>query len=170
MFEKGAFVVHGSSGVCRVDAVGPLSGMGSGDKMYYTLVPVYTNGGKIFSPVDNTRIVLRPVLTKEQAEALLSRVRMLEELQVPDEKKREETYKQAFYSGQCENLVKMLKAIHTRGQQRLAQGKRATASDERYMRMAEDCLFGELAVSFGISREDAKEVFIRRFEPAEAGK
>ncbi len=163
MFEKGAYVVHGSNGVCRVESVGPLVGMGAGGKDYYTLTPLYSNGGKIFSPVDNMRIVMRPVLTKKEAQELLSRLSDLTELEVPDEKKREDAYKQAFYSGQCENLVRMLKAIHARGELRSAQGKRATASDERYMHMAEDCLFGELAVSFGISREEAKEEFVRRF-------
>jgi len=164
MFRKGAYVIHGSNGVCRVDDVGPLSGMGSGGKNYYTLTPVYSNGGKIFSPVDNVRIVLRPVLTKQEAEELLTHMDEIDELEVADEKRREEAYKQAFYSGECENLVSMLKAIHTRGELRSAQGKRATASDERYMHMAEDCLFGELAVSFGISREEAKDIFVSRFE------
>ena len=58
----------------------------------------------------------------------------------------------------------MLKAIHARGELRSSQGKRATASDERYMHMAEDCLFGELAISFGISREEAKDIFVQKFE------
>ncbi|MBO4626973.1 MAG: CarD family transcriptional regulator [Lachnospiraceae bacterium] len=164
MFRKGAYVIHGTNGVCRVDDIGPLRGMGAGDKDYYTLTPVYSNGGKIFSPVDNVRIVLRPVLTKAEAEELLSRLKDLDELSVIDEKKREDAYKQAFYSGKCENLVRMLKAIHARGELRSSQGKRATASDERYMHMAEDCLFGELAISFGISREEAKDIFVQKFE------
>ena len=164
MFEKGAYVIHGSNGVCRVDDIGPLVGMGAGDNEYYTLTPIYTNGGKIFSPVDNLRIVLRPVLTKAEAEQLLAKVGDLEELQITDEKKREEAYKQAFYSGECENLVMMLKAIYSRGLQRLSQGKRATASDERFMHMAEDCLYGELAISFDTSREEAKEMFESRVD------
>ena len=162
MFEKGAYVIHGSNGVCRVDDIGPLVGMGSGDKNYYTLTPIYRAGGKIFSPVDNLRIVLRPVLTKSEAEKLLAKVSDLEELAITDEKKREDAYKQAFYSGECEKLVMMLKAIYNRGLSRLAQGKRATASDERFMHMAEDCLYGELAISFDTSRENAKEMFESR--------
>ncbi|MBR5712703.1 MAG: CarD family transcriptional regulator [Lachnospiraceae bacterium] len=164
MFSKGAYVIHGSNGVCRVDDIGPLSGMGAGGKDYYTLTPVYSNGGKIFSPVDNTRIVLRPVLSREEAEGLLRRLNDFDELEIADEKKREDVYKQAFYSGECENLVRMLKAIRARGELRMSQGKRATASDERYLHMAEDVLFGELAISFGISRDEAKDVFVNRFE------
>ncbi len=150
MFEKGAYVIHGSNGVCRVDDIGPLVGMGAGDKEYYTLTPIYTNGGKIFSPVDNLRIVLRPVLTKAEAEQLLAKVGDLEELQITDEKKREEAYKQAFYSGECENLVMMLKAIYS--------------IITRFSHMAEDCLYGELAISFDTSREEAKEMFESRVD------
>ena len=30
MFRKGAYVIHGTNGVCRVDDIGPLRGMGAG--------------------------------------------------------------------------------------------------------------------------------------------
>ncbi len=157
MFQKGEYVIHGSNGVCKVESIGPLAGMGADDKDYYTLTPLYTNGGKIFSPTDNKKVVLRSVLSKDEAEMLLSKVDALTELTIPDEKKREDAYKQAFYSGECENLIRMMKTIRVREEQRMAQGKKATASDERYLHMAEENLFGELAVSFGTSKDEVRE-------------
>ncbi|MBQ6660267.1 MAG: CarD family transcriptional regulator [Lachnospiraceae bacterium] len=164
MFEKGAFVVHGSNGVCHVESVGPLSGMGAGDKVYYTLIPVYSNGGKVFSPVDNARVAIRALMTIDEAQALLERVDSIGELLIIDEKKREEVYKQSFYSGLSENLVRIIKTIRRRNTERMAQGKRPTASDERYLHMAEDCLFGELAISFGITRDEAREKYSPLFD------
>ncbi len=164
MFKVGEYVVHGSNGVCRVESVGPLAGLGNAsDRLYYTLTPVYSGNGKIFSPVDNTKVVMRPILTKDEAEQLLANVKGVQDLLVVDEKKRESAYKEAFYSGRCEEMIRILKTIHKREAQRTAQGKRSTASDERYMHLAEDSLFGELAVSFGVTKEEAKEHFLKSF-------
>lgn len=160
MYKIGEFVIHGSNGVCRVEGVGPLANMGAMDRQYYTLTPLYSGGGRIFSPVDNRKVIMRPILTKHEAEDLLSRVNELPNLTVMDEKKRELVYKEAYYSGRCEELVRIMKTIYMRERARTAQGKRTTASDERYMHLAEESLFGELAVSFGISKEEAKQQFL----------
>ena len=39
---------------------------------------------------------------------------------------------------------------------RLAEGKKVTASDERYFNMAEDKLFGELAIALGVEKSQMK--------------
>ncbi len=38
----------------------------SGDKMYYTLVPVYEEKSRLFTPVDNHKVVMRPVISKKK--------------------------------------------------------------------------------------------------------
>ncbi len=161
MYKIGEFVIHGSNGVCRIDSVGPLANFGATDRQYYTLTPLYSGGSKIFSPVDNGKVMMRPVLTKPEAEELLARAKDLPGLPVPDEKKRELVYREAFYTGQCEEMIRIMKTIYSREQKRTAQGKRSTASDERYMHLAEESLYGELAVSFGVTKEEAKEQFLQ---------
>ena len=64
MFEVGDYVVHGNSGVCRVDAVQTMDGIGADKKrVYYTLVPLYTSGSKLFVPTDSKKVVIRAVMT-----------------------------------------------------------------------------------------------------------
>ena len=42
-------------------------------------------------------------------------------------------------------------------QERIAEGKKVTASDERYFHMAEESLYGEFAIALGIEREEVKD-------------
>ncbi|MDE6951262.1 MAG: CarD family transcriptional regulator, partial [Lachnospiraceae bacterium] len=51
MFKVGEYVVYGNTGVCRVEGIGPLP-IGSSDKDYYTLVPVYGRNSRIYAVVD----------------------------------------------------------------------------------------------------------------------
>ena len=61
--------MHGNSGVCRVESIQNMDGIGGApQRTYYTLVPIYTSGSKLFVPTDGKRVVTRPVMAKKEAE------------------------------------------------------------------------------------------------------
>ena len=61
-----AIVVYGSQGVCKVTDVGCLNLPGApDDRLYYTLEPCHILGGKVFTPVDNQKAIIRPVISKD---------------------------------------------------------------------------------------------------------
>ena len=102
MFKAGDFVVYGSNGVCRVQKVGTLDSPGvPKDRLYYTLIPYYIKGSTIFTPVDNQKVIIRPVLTREEALKLIDEISGIDMLWIGDEKKRELQYKEAFRSCDC---------------------------------------------------------------------
>ena len=87
MFSVGEYIVYGTTGVCRIESVGPMQMSGvSKEKLYYTLAPLYSKGSKVFIPVDNDKVIMRPVLTKEEAQALVEEIPKIELLWVADEK------------------------------------------------------------------------------------
>ena len=91
MFDIGQQIVYGTTGVCIVNKIGPLDpASGMGDRIYYTLLPFYSKESTIYTPVDNQKIVMRPILTKEEAESLIQEIPEIDELWIPDEKKREQ--------------------------------------------------------------------------------
>ena len=73
MFKIGDYVVYGNTGICRVEDITSLNMNGS-EKEYYVLVPAEGNNSRSFLPVDNTKVVIRPVLTKEQAMKALKKL------------------------------------------------------------------------------------------------
>lgn len=161
MFEKGQLIIYGSTGVCIVDGIGPLeSSSGTGDRVYYTLSPFYSKESRIYTPVDNQKIIMRPILTRQEAEELVREIPRIQELWIVDEKKREQDYKDALAKADCHEMIRVIKTIYPRKQKRLAAGKKVTASDERYFNMAEDFLYKELAISLNMELEKV-ESYIR---------
>ena len=161
MFQAGDVIVCGTHGVCRVEKVGPFSSaVADRDRLYYTLKPLYERGSVVFTPVDNEKMVIRPVISREEALRLIDGIRDAEALGIEDERKREENYKTALKSCRAEELVKMIKTINARKRSRAARGKKATDADSRYVKLAEDYLYGELAISLDLERDQVK-AFIR---------
>ena len=161
MFEVGDYVVHGNSGVCRVEGIQQMDGFGTGNKrMYYTLVPIYSSGSKLFVPTDSKKVITRSVMTKKEVKKLLEEWDEIETFLVDNDKKREEVYKEALKSCDSRQWVKLIKTSYQRNKTRMESGKKATSSDERYLQMAEENLFGELAIPLEMSRGEAEEYFI----------
>lgn len=76
MFEKGEYIIYGSNGVCEVQDY--MNAAGEGDnRIYYVLAPMRSKGSTIFSPVDNQKVFMRKVMTKEEARELLRAFRSM---------------------------------------------------------------------------------------------
>ena len=152
--------MHGNNGVCRVEEIQEMVGMGTQKRTYYILVPIYSTGSKLFVPTDSNKVVMRSVMTKKEAEKLLGEWDEIETLWVENDKKREEVYKEALRSCDSRQWVRLIKTSYQRNQDRIKIGKKATTSDERYLHMAEDNLFGELAIPFEMTKGEAEDYFM----------
>lgn len=162
MFAIGEFIVYGNTGVCKVIDTKKMTAPGTkDDRLYYTLEPVYDKGCRLFIPVDSQKVKMRPILTKQEADELIGRIREIDILWVKDEKNREEIYKEAIRTCNCEEWVRIIKTLYLRKQERLEAGKKVTSSDAKYMHLAEESLYGELSVVLGIPKNEM-EAFISR--------
>ena len=47
---------------------------------------------------------------------------------------------------------------------RIAEGKKVTSSDSKYFHIAEDSLYGELAISLGMEKEEVKDYIHERID------
>lgn len=156
MFEVGEYIIYGSNNVCRVEAIGTIETM-KNDKVYYTLTPLYERGSKVFTPIDNTKVVIRKVISEKEAKDLLEEIKDIEELVITDEKNREKLYKEEIDSCDCKELVRIIKTLYNRKMERIKVGKKMTSSDERYYHMAEKKLYGELALVLNMDIDNVKE-------------
>ncbi len=158
MFDVGDYVIYGSEGVCRVGAIGRLDLDGKKtEKLYYTLFPVYVSGTKVYTPVDNTKIVMRAIISKEETNRLISEIPDMGPIEVPDERSREQIYKEVLKNCDCRDLVRLIKTVYTRRQKRLSGGKKVTAVDDKYYKNAEAQLYGELAIPLELKREEVRD-------------
>lgn len=158
MFQKGEYVVYGNSGVCEVVDIGTMSMAGAvKGRLYYTLLPVYSNGSRIYTPVDNEKIVMRNVLSKEEALEFVEKIPGIEPLGVSNEKEREELYNQKMKTCSHVEWTKIIKMLYLRRKSRMEGGKKLASVDERYLKMAEDNLYGELAIALDIKKDDVED-------------
>lgn len=132
------------------------------DRLYYVLAPVSQKGGKIFTPVDNEKTPMRRVLTREEATSLIDRIPEIEELWITSEKLRENKYKECMRSGDCREWIRIIKTLYLRNQERSAQGKKVTATDEKYLHMAEECLYSELEIPLEIPKNQVEQYIVER--------
>ncbi|MBO5158190.1 MAG: CarD family transcriptional regulator [Lachnospiraceae bacterium] len=154
MFQVNDVVIYGHHGVCEITNVGTLKmPMADQEKLYYTLRPVYHKESSVYAPVENRKIVMRSVITKEEAENLIQNIPRIETVWIVNEKAREVQFKEAMQTCDCEELVKIIKTLYLRKQQRLESGKKVTVVDEKYFRQAEDKLYEELAYALGMEKK-----------------
>lgn len=155
MFEIGEYIVCGSKGVCQVEDISHVDIPGANkDRLYYVLRQQEGGSGKVYVPTDNDKIVMRKVITKEAAEDLIRRVPEIELMWVDNDKQREAMYKETMRTCDYNEWVSMIKTLYFRKIERTAQGKKVTALDERYLKAAENELYGELALILGLPKAE----------------
>ena len=163
MFDIGEYIIYGNHGVCEVKEISKktISSM-IGEKLYYTLSPVYVKGSTVYSPVDNCKVAIRPVLTRDEAEDLIDHMPEVRSIEHVEEQKTDTVYKEAIRSCDCKELVKIIKTLYKRRQERIEDGKKFTAIDERYLNQAKGCLYGEMAVALDMDRDDVEDYITKR--------
>lgn len=164
MYKKGEYVIYGSSGVCQVGDVTTLNlDNVPKDREYYVLFPK-NNGGTIYVPVDVASTKMRKVITKEEADHLIKKISTIQPIEIGDEKFLEEIYKKCIRSNECIEWIRLIKCIYDRKQLRISEGKKMTATDERYMYMAEEALYSELGTALNMDKEQVLEYIIKEIE------
>ncbi len=165
MFQKGQYVNYGKHGVCLVEDITHMDIPGvDKNKLYYVLSKVYTKGNKIYTAVDNEKVKMREILSKHEAQQLILEIPNIEKLEVANDKSRNEKYKNAMTTCDCREWIKVIKSLYSRKQECIANGKKVAVSDERFFREAEDQLYGELALSLGIGKEDVEQFICTKVE------
>jgi len=163
MFGKGEYVVYGSKGIFRVNDVTTLQLDGiDKDRLYYVLAPVGGKQGTVYVPVDSNKTIMRCVISKDEADKLISEIPSIELIWVDNDKLRENKYKECINSCECREWVRIIKTLSARMKDRIREGKKVTATDERYYKMAEEYLYSELAIALSMPRNDIEEAIFSR--------
>ena len=153
MYKCGDLLMYGRTGVCVVEDISEKTLKGEKEgRLFYTLRPFYQNCN-ISTPVD-TKVFLRPIISREEAERLIASLpdidaepyynRNLNQLR--------EYYKAKIETFDCRELAALCASVYRKKQEADAQKKKLGAVDERFMKEAEELLFGELAAVLGIER------------------
>lgn len=161
MYQTGDLILYGSTGVCRVtEIIAKKLSRTEPEKLYYVLVPLYQTG-TITTPVEGGKIFTRPVISREEALALIDTIPQIEAEAYHNQnlQQLENHYKKAMESHDCRDLLCLTMSTYRKKQEREQAKLKFGAVDRRYMERAENLLYGELAVALDIAREQV-EAFI----------
>ncbi|MBN2222625.1 MAG: CarD family transcriptional regulator [Vallitaleaceae bacterium] len=160
VYQIDDYVVFGSYGVCQVKVIGHLD-IGGTDKerIYYTLEPQYSKGSLVYSPIDNARVPMRSILTRAEAMELISDISDLDTM--PENALfTEQGLKEMLRTQDSREWVRIIKSLYEKKKERLDAGKKNTSVQERFLKEAENNLYGELAFSLQMPREKIQDYVI----------
>ncbi|MBQ7706432.1 MAG: CarD family transcriptional regulator [Lachnospiraceae bacterium] len=161
MFDIGDYIVYGHNGICRVlDITHPdISGVDT-DRLYYVLMPEKTKGSRLFCPADDDNISIRRVINEQEAKEIISASKGIEPLEIENDRMRDVSYKNAMKSSDLMQWIKVIKTLLIRKKEREDLGKKITATDERYLKLAQEGLYSELALATGLDKEEIREIIL----------
>ena len=160
MFHIDEYVMHATGGICQVKDISPLEISGADkNRNYYLLVPIRDKSGKVYVPVDND-VAVRKVISGDEARNLIDEIPSIESFEIDNDKLREARYKEAIKGCNPKDLVKVLKNLNSRRNKRIREGKKTTATDDKYFKLAEDNLPNELAFALGREKSEMRSLVL----------
>lgn len=168
MFKVNDYIICGGNGVCKVVDIGvPNINTGREKEQYYKLDPIYENGSTVYMPVNSDKVVMRKIMSKEDANDLINSISSIETIQFDDDKMCQQKYKEAMSKYDCKEWIKVVKTSYLRKEERLSEGKKSTSTDDKYLKMAEEYLFGEFAISLDIPKENVHDYIAEQIKKHE---
>lgn len=165
MYQVGEKIIYGSNGVCVIDEIKLIEAPHTQQlQQYYVIRPMFQEC-RISVPVD-TSVFMRPVISAEEARALVDSIPGIDAQPYYNSALRQlqEYYDAKLSTHRCEDLIELTMSLHRKKMKTVEQKRKFGAIDERYMKRAEDLLFGELAAALEISKDDVPRYIQDRLE------
>ena len=127
MYQIGDLIVYGGTGVCRVEAV-------------------------------DTKVFMRPVISREEAEKLIDAIPGMSAEVYHDRNFTQLAahYQEALGSHSCSDLIELVMSIYAKKQYVESRKRKFGQVDARFMKRAENLLYGEFSVALGIPFDDVQ--------------
>ena len=153
MFKVNDYVVYGSNGVCKVQDIEKIS-LRREEHEYYILSPVYNSKMTIKIPVNNKKLSLRKLMTKDEVMDLIEGISRNETVEVEDARKKIQEYKSIIKRGNAEEIIKVINSIKLEENEKASLGKKLNKTDEDIMVVAKKQLYEEFAIVLKINVDE----------------
>lgn len=155
MFWAGQRVVYGSHGVCDIADI-ETKVIDRKKVEYFVLAPIDQPGARFYVPTANPAALekMRPLLTRDELDALLNSEETTRDTWIPDENRRKMLYRELINRGSRADLICMIRMLHRHKAEQLAAGRKFHLCDENFLRDAEQLLSAEFSLVLGISKDE----------------
>jgi len=162
MFKKGEMVVYGQTGVCYIEDIVEKTIIKNEKKLYYKLRPHFQQNDIIYAPINSDKVHIRYVMNRLQAEELIEK--MPEIVAKIDQMTEEENYRDILANQNRYALAELAAKLYMKKRAANINKKKLSVSDEIYMRISEELLFGELAFVLEIPLVEVKSYIAKKLK------
>lgn len=158
MYKIDEIVVYGVYGLCKIVEISTRS-VGEEETEYYILRPVKDPKTTLFVPTQNKAMTdkMRVPLNAEEINVLVNETPQ-ESIWIDNQKLRREEYRRMLQNGDRKVLILMVRTLKNRKEEQLSKGKKFHATDEAFLREAEETLAEEFCYVL-----QASDLQVRRF-------
>ncbi len=161
MYNIGDHVVYGIHGVCRILAQEERT-VDRKKVLYYVLEPLEQTGARFYIPAQNQAALakLRPVLSRQELEALLASDEVRQDTWVADENQRKQRYRELIVAGDRAALICMVGSLYRHKEAQAAAGRKFHLCDENFLRDAEKLLNSEFSLVLNIPTNQVQDYIL----------
>ena len=158
MYKVNDLIFYSNTGICRIKDITMLENASFDEnQFYYVLEPVYGNG-VIYAPT-YTKAFMRHIISPEEAERLIDMISTMQAEPYYNDRMQElkQHYEALVKTHDCGDLIEL--AMSTYAKKELAQqtDRKFGQIDERFMKQAEDLLYGEVSLALAIPKDKVQE-------------
>jgi len=165
MFKKKELVVYENKGVCCIEDIREMEFPDEGKRKYYILHPIDSDG-TFYTPVDNPKVSMRPVISKKEALDIIGKIPSAE-LKSFDGLRSielEAKYKESIRTHNCEDLIKLEMSIYRKCKSARKAGKKVSELDGRYLKHLDDLINGELGIALDIPKDEVPDFIAEKLD------
>ena len=158
VYQQGDQVVYGIHGVCKIHEITKQI-VNRKRVEFYVLVPLNQTDARLFDPNQNraTASKMRPLLTKQEIDALLTLDAIEDDCWIDDENQRKQYYRELIVSGDRAKLISMIRSLYIHKENQIKHGRKFHLCDENFLRDAEKLLSSEFAFVLGITQNEVSK-------------
>ena len=167
MYKTGDLVMYGVHGVGQITDR-EVRTVDRKKVEYLVLEPKGQNTSRYLVPADNPNAMakLRPVMTRQELETLLSSDKVRRDHWIADENQRKQYYRELLGSGDRESLLQMVRTLDHHRKEQLAAGRKVHLCDENFLRDAQRLIDSEFSVVLGIQPTEVCGYVIEKLKSA----
>lgn len=115
MYGKGDYISYGAHGVCQIADIRSMN-FGNGEQEYLVIEPIASGSATIYLPSSNpkTQTRMRPVLSQEEIDAIISSVKNDQMPWTADRKQRTLQFQQILSRRDTRELLLLASCLHKR--------------------------------------------------------
>lgn len=155
-FKVNDMIFYAGTGVCRITDIRPEK-FGRDTRTYYVIQPLTDKKTTVYCPVDADKVRIRRVLSRDEVIELIRSIPDTDTGWITNDSERKERSEAALSSGDCAQLIRLMRSLYLHRSELAAAGRKLHATDERVLKDAEQKLYEEFSYVLDIKPDEVED-------------